>query len=614
MALIEQPHQPSTDKKRFIVVSVLTVCASMVLVARLWYLQIAHGEEMLRSSLANVTRVVRRVPPRGVIIDARGHILATSRPRITVRVSPEQVSKDPAILKRIARLLQVSEQELMAAYTENKTSPYQPVLIATNVTLEQATRLEENRHLLPGMTVGPEPTRSYRVGEAFGHVLGYVGKCSDRDLKERADSGYLPGDVCGKVGIEGGPYDKDLRGVDGSVTYEVDALGQVHAELGTVDPVPGATLRLSLRADLQAVTYRELAPWLRRGHPAAAVAMDPRTGAILAMVSVPSYDPRDFEGGIPRSRWKYLQAHPLRPLINRTTTMASAPGSVFKVVTALAGLETRKTSVHDSGYCTGVIFLGKWPKRCHRRSGHGHVGFYEAMAKSCDVFFYRLGQRLGPETIAEYARLLGFGSRTGVDIACGESAGIVPDPAWKRRRGFGPWVGGDTVDYAIGQAMLATTPLQVCSAISAIANGGVLYRPHVVQEVTRYSRKGPEGTERVKPEVIRRLPFASANLAAVRQSMEAVVRPGGTGVAAAIPGIKVAGKTGTAQRMQRGRMVNDAWFAGYAPADDPRIAVCVYVEASGHGGEVAAPIARSIMAHYLGVALETTRAVDRTED
>jgi len=590
------------------------IVASSILVARLWYLQIVHGEELLRSSEANRTRVVRRVPPRGVILDARGRVLATSRPRITVRVAPEEVKKHPELLPRVAELLDTPYKELLQRYEENRTDAYQPVQLAADVTMEQATRLEEHRHSLPGLTVGPEPTRTYLVGEAFGHVLGYVGKCSERDLKERAEAGYLPGDICGKAGLEGGPYDKELRGKDGSVTYEVDALGRVYGELGSRDPVPGATLRLSLRADLQAVAYEQLAPYLRQGHAGAVVAMEPSTGAVLAMVSLPSYDPRHFEGGIPRKRWRALQSNPLRPLINRATAMAVAPGSVFKVVTALAGLERRQTSIYDGTYCSGVIYLGKWPKRCHRRSGHGRVDFTEALAKSCDVFFYRLGQRLGPDNLARYARLMGFGKKTGLDIAGGETAGIVPDPQWKRKRGYGQWVGGDTVDYAIGQAMLAVTPLQVCNAVCAIANGGTLYQPHLVREIIRHDRSGKATAEAVRPKVLRRLPFSQRNIAAVQRAMEAVVQRGGTGTAAALPGVRVAGKTGTAQRRTREGMVNDAWFAAYAPAESPRIAVCVFIEAGGHGGEVAAPVARAVMAHYLNIRLEATVGAGSTED
>lgn len=602
MSLVDQAPAPP-DRTRIGVAMAAVLLAAVLLVGRLWYLQIAHGDELLAASEQNRTRVLRRVPPRGVILDARGKVLASTRARVVLRLMPEEHDKNPWVLGRLAELLDCSKADLEEAYQASKIDSFQPVLLQSDVGLEAATRIEEHRYALPGVTIGPEPMRSYSVGEAFGHVLGYVGECSERDLKERARYGYARGDTCGKTGVEGGAYDGLLRGHDGAVTVEVDALGRIRGELWAEDPLPGALVRLTIASDLQVLAYQELRAHLRRGRSAAAVAMDPNTGAVLAMASVPSFDPRDFAAGITRKRWNALQTDPLRPLINRAVGSASAPGSVFKVITALAGLETGRTSVHDSTYCSGVIHLGRWPKRCHRRSGHGAVGFTEGIAKSCDVFFYRLGQRLGPERIAAYARLMGLGSRTGIDIAGGEVAGIVPDPAWKRRRGLGPWVGGDTVDYAIGQAMLACTPLQLCAATCAIANGGTLYKPHLVGKVTTYGPERTQHEDNVQPTVVRRLGFKPSSLAAVQRAMEAVVAPGGTGARCAIPGVRTAGKTGTAQRRRRGEMVNDAWFVGYAPAEKPTIAVCVYVEEGGHGGETAAPIARALMAHHLRVKL-----------
>jgi len=593
---------------------VCVAVGALVLVSRLWYLQIVCGDEYLRASEANRTRVTRRIPPRGVITDSVGRILATSRPRINVRVMPEEADKNPVLLTRLAELLDMPETDVLEAYRENRVDAFQPALIASDIGLELATRVEEHRYALPGVVIGPEPVRSYEVGMAYGHVLGYVGQCSDRDLEERAKFGYMRGDTCGKTGVEGGPYDGDLRGKDGTQTLEVDALGRVHGELSSTDPIPGATLRLGIRSDVQAAAYNELMAFARRGKPAAAVAMDPTNGTILTMVSVPSYDPAEFVGGIRRKRWMALQEDPGRPLINRTVAMATAPGSVFKLVTSIAGLETGRVSVYSRDYCSGVIYLGRWPKRCHRRSGHGSVDFTDAIAKSCDIFFYNLGRRLGPESIASYARMMGFGAKTGVDIAGGEVAGIVPDPEWKKRRGLGEWVGGDTVDYAIGQAMLGCTPMQICNAVCAIANGGTLYKPHVVASVTRYDAKGNGTSQTVTPEVIRTLQLKPDTLPAVRRAMEAAVAPGGTATRCAIPGVRVAGKTGTAQRRRRGQMVNDAWFAGYAPADNPRIAVCVYVFEGGHGGETAAPIARAIMAQYLGVKGGPARQTGRSDD
>ncbi len=595
-------------------ISVVTVVACMVIMVRLWYLQVALGDELLRASERNRTRVLRRLPPRGLITDAEGQVLAATRLRVVVSVLPEAREKDSALMARLARLLGKPEAEIEKTYQENKVDAFQPVRVAWDVGLEVATRIEEQLYALPGVLIGPEPIRAYAAGPEFGHVIGYVGQCSEDDLRKRAAAGYVRGDVCGKTGVEGGPFDGALRGMDGGTTVEVDAQGRVQGQLATSDPVAGATLRLNIVGRLQRLAYSKLLEHARRGHPGAAVAMNPQTGAVLALASAPSYDPASFEGGIAKEMWQELRDNRLKPLINRATSSATAPGSVFKLVTAIAGLETSKTSPWDSVHCTGVIYLGRWPKRCHKRSGHGTVDLIEAIAKSCDVFFYRLGQRLGPDTMAAYARMLGFGSRTGIDLPSVESAGFVPDPQWKERRGLGPWVGGDTVDYAIGQAMLGCTPLQMCTATCAIANGGTLYVPQIVESAASHTADGEERLEKVVPKVNRKLNLKPGTLSAVVRGMEAVMQRGGTASLSAISGVRVAGKTGTAQRMRRGEYVDDAWFVAFAPVESPRIAVCVYVEEGGHGGAVAAPIARALIAEYLGIKAPTTSGEGQAGD
>jgi penicillin-binding protein 2 len=603
VSLIERPAPPP-DRRRITVASVVVAVACAVLVARLWYLQIVRGDELLRDSERNRTRILRRIPPRGLITDASGVVIATTRSRIVLRVLPEEVAKRPRVLDEVAALIGRPPAEVRAEYAAGAVDAFQPVRLSTDVGLEIATRVEERLYSLPGVLIGPEPVRHYPAGPAFGHVVGYVGQCSEQDLKSRAAAGYRRGDVCGKTGVEGGVFDGRLRGKDGGTTVEVDAIGRIQGALATRDPVAGATLRLNISADLQRVAYEHLTAHARQGRPGAAVALDPRSGAVLALVSAPAYDPALFAGGITRSAWTDLRDDPLKPLINRAVGSATAPGSVFKLVTAIAGLETGRTSRYDSAFCSGVMHLGRWPKRCHKRSGHGGVGLAEAIAKSCDVFFYRLGQRLGPDTMAAYARQMGFGARTGIDLPDVETAGIVPDPRWKERRRLGPWVGGDTVDYAIGQAMLGCTPLQVCVAVSAIANGGTLWTPQIVGSVRERDARGAERIEAVRPVVARRLRFRPGTLEAVRRGMEAVMQPGGTASLCSIPGLRIAGKTSTAQRRRRGELVDDAWFVAFAPVENPRIAVCVYVEEGGHGGTTAAPIARAMIAKYLRITVE----------
>jgi penicillin-binding protein 2 len=399
----------------------------------------------------------------------------------------------------------------------------------------------------------------------------------------------------------------------------VDARGRTRQEVSNRDPIPGATVTLNIDSELQKIAYQELLAWAAKGKPGAAVALDPQTGAVLALVSIPSYDPNLFVGGISSKDWKALQDNPLKPQINRAIYGAVAPGSTFKIITAAAGLEAGKTSVHDGDFCGGVIYLGRWAKRCHRRSGHGSVSFTSALARSCDVFFYHLGQRLGPETMAKYAREFGLGERTGVDLLRPgdpqvERAGTVPTPAYKKEVFEEEWVGGDTVDFAIGQSMLACTPIQMCNAAAAIGNGGTLYRPQLVKSIAQIDAKGRATIlHQMKPEVLHKVGVSPETLRAVADGMRAVMVPGGTASHCAIPGVIMAGKTGTAQIRIRGRMRDNAWFVGYAPANNPRIAVCVFVETGGHGGTAAAPIARKIIARYLNVKIDGGQVVQTTD-
>lgn len=592
------------------------------IVARLWYLQVAHGPELLAQAEGNRTRLVRRVPPRGQIVDARGRVLATNRPLLSVFVVPYEAMprknsqtrrmEDPGSLGRLAPLLNITEEELKRTIERNLVTPYEPVRVAARISMETATQVEEQRMGMPGVFVMEEPVREYPSGQLLGHVLGQMGEISKEELEKPENEGYRPGDYCGKLGIEKA-FDSALRGHAGGDRMDVDARGRIRGVLASSDPVPGDTVHLTIDTQLQRVAYEALNSWAKRGKPGAAVALDPATGAVLALASVPSYDPNAYAAGISKADWDSLRANPLKPLINRAVGSATAPGSTFKMITAAAGLELGLVSVHTRTTCTGVIYLGKWPKRCHKRSGHGSLNLKEAIAQSCDVYFYRLGQRLGPERLAAYARRFGLGQRLGIDLPGVEAKGIVPDPEWKRQRKLGPWVGGDTVDFAIGQSSLATTPLQMASVCAAIANGGTLYRPQLVRAITRWDgRSGSQVVRGLVPEIARKVEVSPATMRTLVESMEAVMTRG-TGARSAIPGLRMAGKTGTAEVARRGRKVDNAWFIGFAPVENPRIAVCVFIETGGHGGEAAAPIARKIIAAHLGVKVDDVQ-VGRADD
>lgn len=573
------------------------------IIFRLWYLQIAKGEEMWTASEINRTRQIRRVPPRGQIEDRNGVVLATNRNQIVVSVVPEEMRKNPGTLPKLAKLLNKSTEELEWAIESGKTTMFDPVRVEVGVEMDVATQIEEQHSELPGVSVGPEPIRKYVDGPVFGHLLGQLGQIKPDDLKKRRDVGYKPGDFCGQLGVERA-NDDVLRGYDGGREVEVNAKGRIIKDVGNIDPVPGATVRLTIDAAVQKVAYEALAGWVAKGKPGAAVAIDPQTGAVIALASCPSYDPNQFVTGISRADWKKLSEDPLKPQINRAISGGYAPGSTFKVITASAGLETHSIGVHDSEYCTGGMYLGRWLKRCHKSGGHGSVDMVEALQKSCDVYFYRLGQKLGPDNMAAYARKFGLGTRTKIDIMGEndpqiETSGLVPDPEWKRKHKRGEWVGGETVDYAIGQAMLKCTPLQMCNVAAAIGNGGTLYRPQLVQRVTAFKDGRPTVARTLQPQILNKVDISEHTRSIIVEGMRAVMGPGGTAARSVIPGLEMAGKTGTAQMRKDGRMVNNAWFIGYAPADHPKIAVCVFVETGGHGGDTAAPIASKMIGTYL---------------
>jgi penicillin-binding protein 2 len=594
---------------RFAAYVVLT--AVLCLTARLWYLQIVLGPELRARSERNRSRTIRRQPPRGVIEDRTGAIVATNRTRVIVHVVPAVLARSASEFSLLARLLGITDEELLNTIADRKRNDLDPVAVGRDVTMDRATAIEERLNELPGVTIGPEPVRHYPDGKLFGHLLGHLGQVDDRDERDKAALGYQRGDICGKLGVEGSSLDGALRGVDGATVVEVDATGRAHRVLSSHAPVPGATVRLTVDRDVQRAAYEGLAAWAQKGKPGAAVALDPNDGSVIALASVPGYDPNDFVLGISTKTWNGLQEDERNPLINRAVAGASAPGSTFKPITSSAGLETGLMNPYERVFCSGVIYLGRWAKRCHKHAGHGSVDLTAAMAESCDVYFYRMGQRMGPEPIARYAVKYGLGSRTGVDLPRVEQAGLVPTIAWKEKSPRrGPWVGGDTVDYAIGQSFLAVTPIQMASMTAALANGGTLYRPRLAESITTYEVNGQVTTRKQPVTVNGKVGVSQATLDRVVAGMHAAASPGGTAYRCSLPGIEMAAKTGTAQKRRRGKMINNAWFIAFAPLENPKIAVCVTVDEGGHGGAVAGPIARAMIAAYLKIKPTAPARVD----
>jgi penicillin-binding protein 2 len=579
----------------------------IALIARLFWLQVLQGEEFRLSAERNSVRTRRVEAPRGIVLDRTGAILVDSRPAFDVLVVASEVPDLPRTLHRVARLVDLDPEEVGAKFGEPLgAARFQALPVARDVPRDALARVEDHLFALDGVSTHVAPVRSYPHGELAAHVLGALGEISARQLESRAYAGYRRGDVIGSRGVEA-LLDRELRGEPGGVNVLVDAHGRELDRLDEVDAVPGRNVVLTLDQRVQAAAEAALAETGRTG---AIVALDPASGAVLALASRPAFDPNHFASGIDHEEWAALTTDPLRPLQDRALQGQYPPGSTYKVITAIAGLEEKAITPQWTTYCSGSYRLGRRRYRCWKRAGHGEVSLHRALVESCDVYFYQVAQRVGIERLAYYARELGLGSPTGIDLG-GEVGGLVPTSAWKLRRFGQPWVEGETLSVGIGQGFNLLTPIQLARTYAAIANGGTLWRPFVVREV-----RDPEGPtlERRGPEPVSQVPVSEETLALVRRALRGVVHdPHGTGyVMRGLPGgVEAAGKTGTAQVIALAEDVpeNDdeipiaqrdhAWFVTYVPPENPRIVVAVVVEHGGHGGSAAAPVARRAVEAFL---------------
>jgi penicillin-binding protein 2 len=586
------------DLQRRMAAAALVVFVAFGLVGgRLWYLQVEQGATMRDRSENNRIRIVRLPAARGVVYDRNGEILVDNRPSFDAIFVPEDARDRRTVIRNVARYLGEEEATLWARLRERKRPPYEGVVLRRDVDWQGVVALETHQLDLPAISLQVAPKRYYPFGTLGSHLLGYVGEVSERELAD-APGGYRLGDLRGKSGLESA-WDVELRGVAGGQQVEADALGRRVRVLKEEPDVSGNSLTLTIDRDLQQVADHALGEG-----DGAVVALDPRNGEILVMVSHPGFDPNVFARGIRRDEWRTLIQDRKHPLNNRAVQGLYPPGSTFKVAVAAGALERGVIGVGTGFSCGGGLQFGGHYFRCWRKGGHGTMALHAALVESCDVFFYQVGQRLGVDGIAEYARRLGLGLPTGIHLDH-EKAGIIPDTDWKRRRFNQPWFAGETLSVAIGQGYVTTTPLQMAQLAAMIANGGVRYRPHYVRRV-----QAPDGTVRREfiPEVLDDAHLKASTFEQVRSAMRDVVMTDrGTGKKARVAGIEVAGKTGTAQsvgerdagqRDSRTRR-DHAWFIAFAPVDDPRLAVAVLVEHSGeHGGTVAAPIAQQIFERY----------------
>lgn len=592
-------REPEEFRARHQYFVVAAIVVFLILFVRLWYLQIIKEQELRLLSENNRIRLIKIPAVRGMIMDRKGRVLADNRPSFNVMVMPEDVDDLQELTEALSGFLDLSPVAIANKIHNRDCPPFQPVAIKKDVSWEELSLIKSHQLDLPAVEIQIAPIRTYPYGSVAAHVLGYVGEISRAELKEK--KGYQMGDWIGKYGVES-TWEQYLRGVDGGKQVEVDAVGREVRVLKEVPPVPGRNLYLTIDLDLQ--RYGEELLGKRAG---VIIAMDPLTGEILAFCSSPAFRPAHFAEGISAQEWDILISHPLHPLQNRGIQGLYPPGSVFKIVTATAGLEEGIITTSTTFHCTGIYYLGRREYRCWRAAGHGMIRFYRGVVESCDVYFYNVGARLGVERLSKYAQGFGLGKPTGIDLP-GEKAGLVPSKEWKKERLERSWYPGETISMAIGQSYLLVTPLQMLNVIGAIANGGTLLKPQIAKRVEDLDKRI---LEEYPPREIAKIPISAQNLGELREALVGVTKEdSGTGRGARIEGMDVAGKTGTAQvvRLKRGEwqrpedmpyaLRDHAWFVAYVPVHKP-LAVVVLIEHGGHGGAAAAPLAREMIKRYL---------------
>ncbi len=574
--------------------AVLVLLVFAVLLARLWYLQVAVGSELLERSTSNVNKLLRTRSPRGTMLDRNGEILATSRPQFVVLATPDKLRDDRVAMHTLCGILGIACEDMEFALQRSQVRPGWPVRVAVDVPLETVARIGELRMRLPGVSVELDQVRYYPDGPAVAHIVGTLGEISREELEKSQEAhnddgdqqDYRPGDCVGKSGLEK-QYEAYLRGKDGGKQLKVNAYGRVVKILGEEPSIRGRTLKLTIDRALQIAADRALGDQV-----GAAVAMDPRTGAVLAMVSKPGYDPNVFVQGISRADWNRIVQNKAKPLQNRCVYTPYPPGSTFKPLMAVAGLEYGACDVHTAVTCRGAFRLGRHSFGCWKP--HGRVDFTQAIAQSCDVWFYSMARRLGIEKMAQVAKQFGIGSETGIDLPS-EKPGLMPDPEWKKRVKNEPWYPGETIMCAIGQSGVEATPLQMAMACSAVADFGRVHRPFLVREILE---PGGRIVWRAQPKVKAVVDAPEEAFRLVQSGMrEAVAGPHGTGQACNMPDVAVAGKTGTAEVPGR---PPHGWFICFAPVENPKIAVVCVVEEGRHGSTSAAPVCRAVLDVYFG--------------
>jgi penicillin-binding protein 2 len=598
MSLNPPPEETPGLRRRFVISSLIVAGIFFVLALRLWHLQILGVEHYRNLSERNRIRHVAIRAPRGDIFDRHGTLLVDNRPAFTVSALRQGIGDRKQLFHDLGELLTIDEELLEENWQAGQGLPrYRPLPLLEDIGRQAMEKVQENSVDLPGILVEVKPLRAYPYGEMAAHLFGYLGEVTEEELRQSAYSSYHSGEMVGKTALER-MFEGKLRGAAGQKRIEVNVRGRELRQLTTRNPLPGQRLYLTIDATLQ---------------QAAEKALTDKAGAVVvAFVSKPTFDPAWFARGVSGDEWRQLIDNPRHPMTNKVLRGQYPPGSTFKMVVAFAALEAGAVTPSTTFQCNGSFKLGKsYEYRCWKKRGHGSVDLHKAIKESCDVWFYRAGLETGIDRIASAAQRFGLGQKTGFPFGR-ERSGLIPTRAWKKKRFGTSWYKGETVITSIGQGFVLATPLQLASMTAAIANGGTVWKPQIVQKIVDLEG---DADWLLTPEKLMETAWSEKSLQVVRDAMESVVNDvGGTAWRSQLKNVRFAGKTGTAQVVKRRsdeeeeqaeddevipyQYRDHALFVSYAPADKPQIAVAVVVEHGGHGSSAAAPVAKAVYEAY----------------
>ncbi|MFH2059751.1 MAG: penicillin-binding protein 2 [Pseudomonadota bacterium] len=595
-------------KQRLIGASICILFVFALLFLRLVYLQIIKGEEFRLKSEKNAVRLISVKASRGLIFDRHKTLLVDNRPSFNLKIILEDAGDVKQTIAKVSQLIQVETNDLMETIAQaGRGAFYKPITLKSDISRDQLAIVEAHKFDLPGVHIDIEPNRHYIYKKTAAHLLGYMGQVNSRELKSKKNPNVRSGDSIGRYGIEE-TFERYLQGKRGGLQVEVDASGRTIQVLKTVDPVTGLDLNLTLDLDLQI-----LAEQLLENKNGAVVALDPNNGDVLVMASNPSFDQNDFIGGISTKKWEALMSDPGKPMTNKAIQAEYPPASTYKILTTIAGLEEKHIDIQSSAFCPGFLKYGNRIYRCWNKQGHGEVNVIEALAQSCDVFYYQTGDKIGVDTLAQYAFGSGLGKKTGIMLG-NERKGLIPTSAWKKERFKEAWQGGETLSIAIGQGYNLVTPLQMAVFMAAVGNGGILYRPRIITTIEDYDAKI---IRKIEPEIMGGLPASKETLDIVKKGLLKVVQgERGTARSIRLKNVEIVGKTGTAQvfSVKKGEIIDNenleyalrdhAWFICFAPAKNPVIAIAVIIEHGEHGSVAAAPVAGALIKQYIQEPLQ----------